>query len=190
MMAVSAGLLVTSFVSLKNAYKGRDELHEKQTKEARERLKNNTSGKDRAFDMATIAKYDFNKGNIAEARKYGTAMLEIVAKATDKTSGDYGVAVHDGNVVMGRIALREKHVDLAKKHLLAAGKSPGSPTLDSFGPNMELANDLIEAGERDTVIAYFHECESFWDPRFSQLKDWAAEVKAGKTPYFGANMSY
>ncbi len=49
-----------------------------------------------------------------------------------------------------------------KKYLIAAGKSPGSPQMDSFGPNMTLAKDLLEKGERDAVLEYFMRCRKFW----------------------------
>jgi len=31
-----------------------------------------------------------------------------------------------------------------------------------FGPNVSLAKDLIEKGERDTVVEYFEACRKFW----------------------------
>ena len=38
----------------------------------------------------------------------------------------------------------EGRIEEAKRHLLAAGRSSGSPVLGSFGPNMSLAKDLLE----------------------------------------------
>ncbi len=55
---------------------------------------------------------------------------------------------------------------------------------------MSLANDLLAAGQRDTVIQYFHECRRFWNFRLNSLDSWEAGVKAGNTPYFGANLYY
>lgn len=49
-------------------------------------------------------------------------------------------------------------VDAAKAYLLATGKSQGSPQLNSFGPNMSLAKDLFEAGERQAVVTFFDDC--------------------------------
>jgi hypothetical protein len=94
-------------------------------------------------------------------------------------------------MVLGRVALRrDKNVALAKNLLIASGKTPGSPQLNSFGPNMSLAKDLLAAGERDTVLEFFSECSSFWKQQFSKLDQWAAMVKGGGDPDFGANLRY
>jgi len=72
--------------------------------------------------------------------------------------------------------------------LMAAMRLTGSPQLGSFGPNMRLAADLLERGEREAVLEYFRLCAGFW-PR-DELKDWAALVEGGRTPDFGANLIY
>jgi hypothetical protein len=72
-----------------------------------------------------------------------------------------GDAIQDANLVLGRIAVREGNIEAAKNYLIAAGKSPGSPVMDSFGPNMTLAKDLLEKGKRDTVLEYFMLCREF-----------------------------
>ncbi len=94
-------------------------------------------------------------------------------------------------MLLGRVALRrDKNVAIARILLTAAGKTPGSPQLNSFGPNMSLAKDLLAAGERDTVIEFFGECSSFWKQEFSKLNEWTATVKGGGVPEFGANLRY
>jgi hypothetical protein len=45
-------------------------------------------------------------------------------------------------------------IEEAKKQLLLAGKTPSSPQLNSFGPNMILAKELLDKGEKDTVLHY------------------------------------
>jgi len=36
--------------------------------------------------------------------------------------------------------------------LIAAGNSPGSPVMNSFGSSLTLAKDLLKKGGRDTVL--------------------------------------
>jgi hypothetical protein len=92
-------------------------------------------------------------------------------------------------MVLGRIAVREGRIEDAKRFLIEAGKSPGSPQLDSFGPDMGLAKDLLEKGERDTVLEYFQLCRKFWEVgRRGKLDQWTKDVKAGKMPDFGLNL--
>ncbi len=98
------------------------------------------------------------------------------------------MAVHKANIVLGRVALRQNDVEKAKACLLAAGHVHGDPGLSSFGPNMSLAKELLDRGERDTVVSYLQECESFW--RDPQLTQWIQMIKAGGTPNFGANLLY
>ena len=83
-------------------------------------------------------------------------------------------------------------IERAKEHLLAAGNTSGSPQLNSFGPNMTLAKELLEQGERDVVLEYFRLCAKFWKSRshLGTLEEWANQVKAGMVPDFGANLRY
>jgi hypothetical protein len=71
---------------------------------------------------------------------------------------------------------------------MRSGKTPGSPELDSFGPNMSLAQDLLEKGERQAVLDHFQRCRKFWKSHADDLDQWTQEVKDGKIPNFGANL--
>jgi hypothetical protein len=86
--------------------------------------------------------------------------------------------------------VREGRIADAKRYLLEAGKNPGSPVLGSFGPNMSLAKDLLDKGQRDVVLEYFELCRKFWKMDRGRLDQWSQEVKDGKTPDFGANLDY
>jgi hypothetical protein len=66
----------------------------------------------------------------------------------------------------------------------------GSPQMNSFGPNMQLAKALLEKGEKDVVLEYFKRCATFWKMGKSQLAGWTASVKTGEIPEFGANLNY
>ena len=90
------------------------------------------------------------------------------------------------------MALRAGDIETAKVKLLEAAKTDGSPQLNSFGPNMSLAKELIELGERDVVLVYFELCRRFWtgDGHGAVLDEWSAIVAAGGMPRFGANLRY
>lgn len=79
---------------------------------------------------------------------------------------------------------------MAKTYLMAAGRTPGSPQLNSFGPNMSLAKDLLASGERDAVLDFFMSWRSFWKMGSVTLDNWTGAVKAGEVPNFGANLKY
>ena len=57
---------------------------------------------------------------------------------------------------------------------------------------MSLARDLLAVGERESVLAYFEQCRVFWGKgdHGLELSAWAADVRAGRSPRFGANLIY
>jgi hypothetical protein len=93
-------------------------------------------------------------------------------------------------MVLGQVALRDGDKAAARAHLLASGKTKGSPQLNSFGPNMSLAKDLLEVGERDVVQTFFDLCGIFWKNDHGALDRWKNAVAAGRIPDFGANLPY
>jgi hypothetical protein len=143
---------------------------------------------ERFWELPYAAKLSMDLEEVEDARKYATELLNLAAQFKSDLGG-YGNAIHDGNMVLGRIAVREGHIEEARQYLLRSGKTPGSPTLDSFGPNMSLAKDLLEKGERQAVLEYFQECHKFW--RSDGVLDGREhDVKAGNIPDFGGNLVY
>ncbi|MCP3874491.1 MAG: hypothetical protein GY699_15215 [Desulfobacteraceae bacterium] len=133
---------------------------------------------------AAVASFKLNR--LEDAKLYATELLSLNKKY--KWDWNYGNAIHDGNAILGRIAVREKQIPLAIEYLLKAGKTTGSPQLMTFGPNMSLANDLVELGEKEAVIEYFELCKKFWEMNDGRLDSWIAALKGGGKPYFGANL--
>ena len=90
------------------------------------------------------------------------------------------------------LALRDDVVEAAAAHLLDAGRTPGSPVLGSFGPNMTLAQKLLERGERDVVLEYLLLCRDFWKmgAEDGRLDRWSLVVRNGGIPDFRANLVY
>jgi hypothetical protein len=139
-----------------------------------------------ALDEAAKASFEMCKRD--EARQYAAEALKLADRFPD--DWNYGNAIHDGHMVLGRVALGNGDVESANRELLLAGKTPGSPQLNSFGPNMSLAKDLLEKKQTDTVIEYFGLCGAFWKMEGGNLKRWTVLAKGGETPDFGANLLY
>jgi hypothetical protein len=121
----------------------------------------------------------------------GTLARELLELA-EQYRGDwyYGNAVHHGHLILGRVALAAGDVHSARQELLTAGETPGSPQLNSSGPNMHLALELLRAGDREVVLQYFTLCRRFWQLGLPQLDRWTADVTAGRVPDFGSNLLY
>ena len=155
---------------------------------ASEKLAKAKTDQERFYALDDAAKQSFVLGKTEDARSYASNLLALLPQFPN--DWNYGNAVQDANLVLGRIAVREGRTEEAKRHLLEAGKSAGSPQMNSFGPNMSLAKDLIDKGERDVVLEYFELCRKFWKMEGGRLDQWSQEVKTGKSPNFGANLVY
>jgi tetratricopeptide (TPR) repeat protein len=131
-----------------------------------------------------LAKTAFAAQEFDKASKYADALVKTAEKHSEDKMWETGDAVHDGNIVLGRIALKKGDVKQAKKFLLQSGYTPGSPQLESFGPNMSLAKELLAAGEKDIVLKYFLLCRRFWKSGRGKLDDWTKEIKDGQVPSF------
>ena len=114
------------------------------------------------YDLGDLAQLAFAAGDDDKAISAAQRLLAVGKERNDKRS-DYGNAVHDGNCILGRVAFRRGDVVSAKEFLLNASKSLGSPSLDTFGPVMDLAQDLLNHGERRVVIKYLWGCHRFWN---------------------------
>jgi hypothetical protein len=132
------------------------------------------------------------------------AEAEQLLVATEKKKDwNQGNVIFSVNQALGRIALKEGRILDARRHLRAAGKTPGSPQLDSFGPEFVLARELLERGateDRETVLAFLKDVERFWaDPglqqddasralaaeHLKQLQGWQDEIRDGNIPRDG-----
>ena len=152
------------------------------------KLKDATNEETRFYALNDASKQAFILGKTFEARQYALTLLEMAPRFSK--DWNYGNAIQDGNLVLGRISVQEGNIPEAKKFLIAAGKSPGSPQMDTFGPNMSLAKDLLNKGEKEVVLQYFELCRKFWELHRGRLDEWSQDVKENRMPDFGANLLY
>ncbi len=134
---------------------------------------------------------------------------QMLKNNTDTRDWNYGNVIHQANQLLGLAALQEGRVTEAKQYLIAAAITPGSPQLNSFGPNMVLAQRLLERGEKNVVIQYLDLVARFWahltkdelarekkmksreDAKVirvvkvfnqKQIADWKQQIADGRTP--------
>jgi len=137
--------------------------------------------------LARLAQTALAAGSLAKAERYANEALAASKNGVFWWTGD---AIHQGNIVLGRLALRNGDVGEASRYLLLAGKTPGSTSLAAQGPNMALARDLLARGEAATVLEYLEECGAFWGGNRGKLAEWMALIRAGLKPDFGVNVTY
>lgn len=142
-----------------------------------------------------LALANLETGETTEAKKLARQRL---AANTDAKDWNHGNVIHDANSLLGRAALRDGDKPAAAAFLLAAGATPGSPQLNSFGPNFRLAREVLEAGDAKTVLAYLDLVEKFWVTALhkqvgasaaqlsrdhaTKLDEWRKEIRADKVP--------
>jgi len=143
---------------------------------------------ERFYALNRAAKNALQAGKVEEAQTLANELLLMTRTRTN--DWNYGNAIQDSNQVLGRIALSKGDVEEAKKRLLASADSEGSPQMNSFGPNMQLAKELLVKGEKDVVLEYFDRCSAFWKMGAERLVAWSESVSKGQTPEFGANLDY
>jgi thiol-disulfide isomerase/thioredoxin/tetratricopeptide (TPR) repeat protein len=135
----------------------------------------------REYVLPDLAQAYFSAGNLESAAEKARECLASTQKESDP---NHGGAIHFGNIVLGRVALKKGDIEEARRRLLAAGNTTSTPVLMSFGPNWDLAQDLLAKGERETVLAYIELCRKFWQLDRGRLDTWASSIRDGGIPNF------
>jgi len=163
----------------------KQELAKKELAELESALEK-SGGSDRFNLIESLSQASLQAGELEKARLYANELLN--ASSQDKSNWNYGNTVHYGNIILGQLALKAKNIEEAKLYLLKAGETPGSPQLNSFGPDMTLAKELLLANEKETVIKYLELCSKFWESDRTRLDEWVKQIAAGVMPDFGSNL--
>lgn len=142
-------------------------------------------GGNRGYLLTSLVKLSIDAGETTRAKAWAEELL-----ATPPGGWNEGNAKHHAHLALGRLALRQDDRATAARQLLAAAQGPTSPQLASFGPNMQLALELLKAGDRATVVQYLKACRKIWETGIPQLDTWIAEIETGLTPDFGVNLNY
>jgi tetratricopeptide (TPR) repeat protein len=135
--------------------------------------------------LQNLAKMALAANKTQKAKEYAEQMLN-----QNRAGWNYGNNIHHGNLILGRIALRSDDLEEAKKRLIKAGETPGSPQLNSFGPNMTLALELLKKGEKEVVLKYFELCLKFWKRGKDRIQKWSTDIENDELPNFRANLRY
>lgn len=141
------------------------------------------------FVTTRLSRFYSLNDNIAEAYKANDfGKVKVLAKenlelaAAYRCNWNFGNAIHDTNRILGLVSLKNGDIDAASNYLLKAGKSTGSPQLDSFGPELDLANELLQLGKVDAVQSYLKDIKAFWEMNNGQVDAWLAQIEKGERP--------
>lgn len=122
----------------------------------------------------------YKANDFGKVKELAKENLELAA--IYRCNWNYGNAIHDTNSLLGLTSLKSGDIDAAADYLLKAGKSSGSPQLNTFGPELDLANELLKVGKVDAVKAYLKDLKSFWEMNNGKLDAWLASIDKGEKP--------
>ncbi len=125
-----------------------------------------------AGEMATAA---FKIGDFEGA----AALAKLYLQSTDRN------ATQKANTILGRVALRSGDIGASKQYLLDSSGAAAARDIGTYGPMMVLARELLEKGERDTVLQYLQRCLILWPRGENTLRIWISDIENGATPNFG-----
>ena len=138
------------------------------------------SSPDSDLAAAAVAAAQLSQLDLAE--ELGQMAVELIP--TLPREWYYGNVVHYAHITLGLVAIRRGDVPQAVRELELAGNTPGSPQLNSFGPTMQLATELLERDERQAVLRYLRQCRSFWEMGEPWLDMWEGKIRGGEIPNF------
>jgi hypothetical protein len=133
-----------------------------------------------AASDGAMAAYHLGEYDLA----WDVAIEAIALAEAFKDNWNYGNALHYAHTVLGLLAARSGNIELASAELLASGTVRGSPQLNSFGPSMRLARELLKMQRTEPVLQYFQLCRTFWEMGGAWLEIWEKKVKRGAVPLF------
>jgi hypothetical protein len=151
------------------------------------RLTGADSELDRCLLLPDVALAAVEAGQLTKAKAYAAEAARLVEKLSPDGTLTGASAYYYTHLALGRIALAEGRIEVAKAELLLSGKTDPSPSLIVKGPNLSLAQDLLAHGERDVVVTFLEDCKRFWIRGEDKLSVWQMKIRDGSTPDFSAN---
>jgi tetratricopeptide (TPR) repeat protein len=131
--------------------------------------------------LPRLAKLAFWAGDTNKAEQYAKEAVSLDPPGNPFSDGE---GTHDGNMVIGLIALQRGEAEQAKRHLIESSRTSGSGYMSMTGPNLSLANELLKRDEHQAVIEYLRECRRFWADGRKTLDSWIEKIGSGNDPQF------
>jgi hypothetical protein len=134
----------------------------------------------RFYSLDDLIKAAYEAIDLSTAENLAKEYLDLAS--TYRCNWNYGNAIHDANRYLGLISLKKSDRAAAVDYLLKSGKSSGSPQLNSFGPDLDLADALLREGHVEPVKTYLSDVKAFWKMENGQVDEWLAGIDKGERP--------
>jgi hypothetical protein len=140
---------------------------------------------ERFLKLPMVALYAVDAGALEKARNYSTELFALAAAPEAGWTAMWrAYAVHIGHAVAGRLDLRNGDLAGAKAHLAEASEAYGGTDMGSLRPEMSLASELLDRGEKAAVLAYLAVSGKSWKLDKGRTATWTALIEQGKRPSF------
>lgn len=144
---------------------------------------------ERAEILLEVGKLALQIGNFERAKQIATNLILEYGQST--SNAEFDDATHTGNIILGKVALIGNQIEKAKEYLLISIKAPLRDKRNFLTPDLELANKLLDLGEKDTVLEYLKLCQELknfkdhpdlYGDEMKALKKWQKQIENGKKP--------
>lgn len=142
--------------------------------------------------LTELAKAEFESGDDEAARRDAQRAVEGAVDVAKRNPQQAATLINRGNSVLGRIALAHGDLAQARERLRASLRfaAPASVNFGVAGPDLSLAEDLADAGERDAVIEYLEASRQFWPYDRGLAGHYIRSIQAGKKREAFANFAH
>lgn len=112
------------------------------------------------YHLTRMPAVAFESGKLDQAAASARELLILADNFKD--NANYGNAVNSAHTVLGRVALQRGDTGSAIEHLNQSTVGATNPQTNPVESSLDLARDLIKAGERQSVLAYLDQFETVY----------------------------
>jgi hypothetical protein len=136
----------------------------------------------RAHHHTYLMKASYLAGNLERASDSANAVISLEREISARwPRHDPSYAVHSAHILLGHVALQTHDLEAAQRRLLAAAQVSGrDPVLRTYGPDLALAQELLERGYPDTVVEYLSAWRKRWRIGRELLEWWIEQIRKGR----------
>lgn len=99
-------------------------------------------------NLQQVAKLSLQLGDLVKARSAAASLLELSRKQDSHTASFFS---HVANTILGNICFKTGEIEAARELLARSAQIDSSFMIFFFGPDLTLANELLDAGDLTAV---------------------------------------
>lgn len=136
----------------------------------------------RAHHQAYLMEASLLAGDLEGASEFANGVINLEEEISARwPRHDSSFAIHSAHIILGHVALQTRDLEGAQRRLLAAAQVSGrDPVLRTYGPDLALAQELLEQGFPDTVVEYLSAWRKGWRVGRELLDWWIGQIREGR----------